>query len=462
MSKAVVFDTQPGIKDLWFLPLGGCGEIGMNLNLYGHAGQWLMVDCGVTFYNPLQPNNLSGVANPLTAEVQAADPSFISQQRERLCAIIVTHAHEDHVGALVYLWPRLQAPVYCTPFTAEILRRKIARSGLSTDMPIIEIPAGGTCQCGPFLINWLNITHSIPEPQALLITTEAGKVFHTADWKMDAAPILGRAFKPQVFKRLAKLGITAMVCDSTNALKSGFSLSETACYQALLEVITPLKRRVVVTGFSSNIGRLISLGRVAQQSGRYLALFGRAMENMLGAARQCGFWPEDIPLIEASHIGFLPPEEVLVVATGSQGEPKAALTKLAEDRHPQLLLEENDLVIFSAIMIPGNEMLISRLIDKFKAKKVQVLQPADTLLPIHVSGHPNQGELDLLYRYVKPAIAVPVHGEAPHMQANAEVARKAGVPQQLLGRNGDLFVLAPQARCWHNVVKAGRIAIEHL
>ncbi|WP_423188218.1 ribonuclease J [Alishewanella sp. d11] len=433
----------------------------MNLNLYGHAGQWLMVDCGVTFYNPLQPARASTSVNQLTAEVQAADPSFISQQRERLCAIVITHAHEDHIGALVYLWPRLQAPVYCTPFAAEVLRRKIARSGLSNDMPIIEIPAGGTCQCGPFLINWLNITHSIPEPQALLITTEAGTVFHTADWKMDAAPILGRAFKPQVFKRLAKLGITAMVCDSTNALKSGFSLSETACYQALLEVIKPVKQRVVVSGFSSNIGRLISLGRVAQQSGRYLALFGRAMENMVGAARQCGLWPEDIPLIEASHIGFLPAAEVLVVATGSQGEPRAALTKLAEDRHPQLLLEENDLVIFSAIMIPGNEMLISRLIDKFKAKKVQVLQPTDTLLPIHVSGHPNQGELDLLYRYVNPAIAVPVHGEEPHMRANAEVARQAGVPQQLVGQNGDLFVLAPQARCWHNFVKVGRIAIEH-
>ncbi|CAM5206475.1 MBL fold hydrolase [Alishewanella longhuensis] len=320
LGKAVVFDTQPGIKDLRFLPLGGCGEIGMNLNLYGHAGQWLMVDCGVTFYNPLQPTNLATSDNPLTAEAQAADPGFISQQRERLCAIVITHAHEDHIGALVYLWPRLQAPVYCTPFAAEILRRKIARSGLLSDTPIIEIPPGGTCQCGPFLINWLSITHWIPEPQALLITTEAGTVFHTADWKMDAAPILGRAFKPQVFKRLAKLGVTAMVCDSTNALKSGFSLSETACYQALLEVIKPAKQRVVVSGFSSNIGRLISLGRVAQQSGRYLALFGRAMENMLGVARQCGFWPEDIPLIEAGHIGFLPAEEVLVVATGSQGD----------------------------------------------------------------------------------------------------------------------------------------------
>ena len=456
MTHAVVAERLPSAKELWFLPLGGCGEIGMNLNLYGHDGQWLMVDCGVTFYNPLQPTTQT-----LTAEVQAADPAFISQQRERLCAIIITHAHEDHIGALPYLWPRLQAPVYCTPLAAEILRRKIARSGLSADMSIIEIPPGGTCQCGPFVVNWLNITHSIPEPQALLITTAAGKVFHTADWKMDAAPILGRAFKPQVFKRLAKQGITAMVCDSTNALKSGFSLSETACYQALLTVIQPFKRRVVVTGFSSNIGRLISLGRIAKQSGRYLALFGRAMENMVGAARQCGFWPEDIPLIANEHVGFLPPEEVLVVATGSQGEPKAALTKLAEDRHRQLLLEPDDLVISSAMLIPGNEMLISRMVDKLKAKKVQVLQQADTLLPIHVSGHPNQGELDLLYRYVQPEIAVPVHGEAAHMQANAQVAKLAGVRQQLLGQNGDLFILAPQRRCVAGFAHAGRVAINN-
>lgn len=446
----------PGKHDLWFLPLGGCGEIGMNLNLYGHDGQWLMVDCGVTFYNPLQP-----AVSSITAEVQAADPAFISQRSEQLCGIIITHAHEDHLGALPFLWPRFNCPVYCTPFTAEILRRKLARSGLAHNMPIVEIPPGGSCNIGPFLINWLNITHSIPEPQALLISTAAGKVFHTADWKMDAAPITGRAFKSQVFKRLATQGITAMVCDSTNALKPGFSLSETACYQALYDVIRQEKQRVVVSGFSSNIGRLISLGRIARRTGRYLALFGRAMENMVAAARVCGYWPEDIPLIEAAHVGYLPPAEVLVAATGSQGEARAALTRLAEQRHPHLLLDADDLVLFSANLIPGNEMLVSRLLDKLKALKVRTLQPADSPLPIHVSGHPNQGELDLLYRYVKPAIAIPVHGEAAHMQANAAVARAAGVPVQLSGQNGDLFVLSPQPRIWSQAVTTGRIAAQH-
>jgi ribonuclease J len=325
-SRSSAEITLPGEQDFWFLPLGGCGEIGMNLNLYGHAGRWLMVDCGVTFYNPLQPQTQPPL---LTAEIQAADPGFIAAQRENLCGIVITHAHEDHIGALPYLWPRLQAPVYCTPFAAEVLRRKLARTDLIEQIPIIEIPPGGTCQVGPFLVNWLNITHSIPECQALLISTLAGKVFHTADWKMDAAPMLGRPFKPQVFKRLAAQDITAMVCDSTNALKSGYSLSETACFHALREVVSQAPKRVVVTGFSSNIGRLISLGRVAQQTGRYLALFGRAMENMVGAARACGYWPEDLPLIDNAHIGFLPPEEVLVAATGSQGEPRAALSKLA-------------------------------------------------------------------------------------------------------------------------------------
>lgn len=456
MTAHLPADLLPGPKDLWFLPLGGCGEIGMNLNLYGHDSRWLMVDCGVTFYNPLQPTT-----SPITAEVQAADPTFITKRKELLAGIIITHAHEDHIGALPFLWPRFGCPVYCTPFAAEILRRKIARSGLSQDMPIIEIAPGGTCSIGPFLINWLNITHSIPEPQALLISTAAGKVFHTADWKIDNAPITGRPFKPQVFKRLANQQITAMVCDSTNALKPGFSESETACYHALYEVIRNEPQRVVVSGFSSNIGRLISLGHVARRTGRYLALFGRAMENMVGAARACGYWPEDIPLIEPAHVGYLPANEVLVVATGSQGEPRAALSRLAQQRHPHLLLEANDLVLFSSILIPGNEMLVSRLTEQLKLLKVRILQSADSQLPIHVSGHPNQGELDLLYRYVQPAIAIPVHGEVAHMQANAQVAREAGVAQQFTGQNGDLFVLAPQPRVWPQAVVTGRIAVEH-
>jgi len=449
----------PGINDLWFLPLGGTGEIGMNLNLYGHAGRWLMVDCGVTFNSPLSPQYQHSTAAGGHAEVLAADPSFIASQRENLAGIVITHAHEDHIGALVQLWPRFSCPVYTTPFTAEVLRRKLANSKLQPQIPIIEIQSGGTVNIGPFCLNWLAITHSIPEPHALLINTAAGSVFHTADWKMDPEPITGRAFKAAPFKRLARQNITAMVCDSTNALRDGFSLSETQCAEALLQVIKAATGRVVVSGFSSNVGRIISLARIAVKTGRYMALLGRSLNNMVGAARATGYWPQELVLADPAHIGYLPKEEVLVVATGSQGEARAALSRLADDSHPQLLLEPDDLVIFSSIIIPGNEMLISRLIEKFQARNIKTLQSHNTTLPIHVSGHPCKGELDLLYRWVQPQIAVPVHGEAAHLQANAAVAKTAGIPLQLTGLNGDLFVLAPTPRLWHGFAKTGRISL---
>ncbi|MDP2713313.1 ribonuclease J [Rheinheimera sp.] len=431
----------------------------MNLNLYGHAGRWLMVDCGVTFNSPLAPQRNEQQAGGGQAEVLAADPAFISAQQQNLCGIVITHAHEDHIGALPQLWQRFNCPVYTTSFSAEILRRKLAGSALLEKMPIIEVQSGATLNVGPFCLHWLAITHSIPEPHALLIKTAAGTVFHTADWKMDAGPITGRAFKPAVFKRLAQHNITAMVCDSTNALREGFSVSESDCAAALHQVIKAATGRVVVSGFSSNVGRLISLARIAAKTGRYLALLGRSLNNMVGAARATGYWPDELTVVDAGHIGYLPKEEVLVIATGSQGEPRAALSRLADDNHPLLLLEQGDLVIFSSIIIPGNEMLISRLVEKFNARNIQTLQSHNTALPIHVSGHPNRGELDLLYRWVQPQIAVPVHGEAAHLAANATVAKAAGVPQQLTGLNGDLFVLAPTPRLWPGFAKTGRIAI---
>jgi len=449
----------PGQQDLWFLPLGGTGEIGMNMNLYGHDGAWLMVDCGVSFNSPLSPGYQAGSGDSGNAEVLCADPAFITTQRENLIGIVITHAHEDHIGALPYLWPRFNCPVYATPFSAEILRRKIAGTPLAAKLPLVEVALGSTVNIGPFCLNWLSITHSIPEPNALVINTAAGSVFHTADWKIDATPVTGRPFKASVFKRLADKNITAMVCDSTNALRPGFSISEQDCAGALAQVIAAESGRVVVSGFSSNVGRLITLARIAQQTGRYLALLGRSLHNMLGAARATGYWPDELTVIDAEHVGYLPKAEVLVAATGSQGEVRAALSRLADEQHPALLLEESDLVIFSAIIIPGNEMLISRLVDKFRARNIRTLQSHDTELPIHVSGHPNKGELDLLYRWVQPQIAVPTHGEAAHMAANADIAKVAGVPRQLTGENGDLFVLAPTPRRWQNFARVGRIAV---
>lgn len=443
----------PSKDDLWFLPLGGTGEIGMNMNLYGHDGQWLMVDCGVSFNEPLTPGELS------TSEVVCADPRFISEQKERLAGIVITHAHEDHVGALPFLWRRFKCPVYTTAFTAEVLRRKLVQVGLVDQVPIIEVAENESKKIGVFTVKWLALTHSVPEPFAMTIDTSAGRIFHTGDWKIDKQPMLGKSFSPAAFKTLAKENVLAMVCDSTNALKEGFSPSEYDCYQGLLKTIESEKNRVVVGCFSSNVARLVALGRVAQETGRYLALIGRSLTNMVSAARVTGHWPDDLPIIDASHLGYLPREEVLAVVTGSQGEPRATLNRLAADNCFDLSLDANDLVIFSAMRIPGNEQAIDRLAAQFKGRKIRTLQAHDTDLTIHVSGHPCREELKQLYTWVQPQWAIPVHGEPKHLDANADVAKLSHVPGQLVGRNGDLYQLAPTVTVRRQQVKVGRIAL---
>ncbi|MDE8601813.1 ribonuclease J [Marinomonas sp. RSW2] len=425
----------------------------MNMNLYGHDGQWLMVDCGVSFNEPLTPDDLR------TSEIVCADPRFISEQKERLAGIVITHAHEDHVGALPFLWRRFKCPVYTTAFTAEVLRRKLLQVGLADDVPVIVVKENETKKIGVFNVKWLALTHSVPEPFAMTIDTPVGRIFHTGDWKIDNKPIIGDGFSPATFKALAKENILAMVCDSTNALKEGFSPSESDCYHGLLKTIEAEKNRVVVGCFSSNVARLVGLGRVAKETGRYLALIGRSLTNMVSAARVTGHWPDDLPIIDAAHLGYLPREEVLAVVTGSQGEARATLNRLAADNCFDLSLEADDLVIFSAMRIPGNEQAIDRLAEQFKGRKIRTLQAHETDLTIHVSGHPCQEELKQLYTWVQPQLAIPVHGEPKHLDANAEVAKRSHVPQQLIGRNGDLYQLAPSVKVQRQQVKVGRIAL---
>lgn len=449
----------PGSNDFWFLPLGGTGEIGMNMNLYGHAGQWLMVDCGVSFDEPLTAPYLASMPATERAQVVAPDPSFISAQKENLCGIVITHAHEDHVGALPYLWPRLKCPVYTTRFTAEVLRRKLAEAGLEGKVPIVEVDGDSHIQVGPFSISWLAVTHSIPEPYAIKITTPAGTVLHTADWKIDAQPITGKPFNTQLYRRLQQENILAMVCDSTNANKPGFSVSERNCYDGLLATIRPQKGRVVVSCFGSNIARLISLARVAVKTNRYMALFGRSLLNMYSIAKKMDVWPTDLSLVEPSHIGYLPPDEVLAVATGSQGEANAALGRIARDSHPHLSLDKGDIVIFSSITIPGNENAVASLLRQFEGKGIATLQSENSTLPIHASGHPCEEELTLMYQWVKPQIAIPVHGEPAHLNAHAQVAKATGVKKRQVGLNGDLYRLAPAPSIRRQVVKVGRIAL---
>lgn len=456
---------QPSLEDLWFVPLGGTGEIGMNLNLYGHNGSWLMVDCGVSFDEPLMPPYKqqeadNSLTKGVTHRVVAPDPSFIANQKETLAGIVITHAHEDHVGAIPYLWQRLQKPIYTTPFTAEVLRRKLSRSKLANKIPIIEVDAGSTKQIGPFSVTWLEITHSLPEPFALKISTDAGTVLHTADWKIDANPITGKPFNETLYKALAEENIIALVGDSTNAPKAGFSISERNCYDGLLSTIKDLKGRVVVGCFGSNVARLISIARVAQKTNRYVGLYGRSLVNMYAIARQQGIWPDDLPIADPSHLGYLPPNEVLAIATGSQGERNTALSRFAKDTHPHLQLDKGDTVLFSSIVIPGNEVSVKKLSDALKAKGVSVIHSEDSPLPIHASGHPCAEELKLMYHWVKPQIAIPVHGENEHLQAHADIAKTCGVSKHYVGQNGDLYRIAPQPSIRRQVVPVGRVPVQ--
>ncbi|WP_189406912.1 ribonuclease J [Alteromonas halophila] len=436
----------------------------MNMNLYGHDGCWLMVDCGVSFDEPLTPayRQPAETSSAHRYSVVAASPDFIAQQKEHLCGMIITHAHEDHIGAVPYLWQRLRCPVYTTPFTAEVLRRKLVQKGLINKVPVIEISPGDSCQIGAFSVTWLAITHSIPEPNALLVKTPVGNVLHTADWKIDASPVTGKPFDAQLYRSLGEANILALVGDSTNATRPGFSVSERNCFDGLLSTIRSKQGRVVVTCFGSNIARLISLARIAQKTGRYMALYGRSLQNMVSIARQQGYWPNELTLVEPSHIGYLPAGEVLAVVTGSQGESRAALARIAHDTHPQLTLDKGDCVIFSSIIIPGNEADVEKLVKALSARNIEVIQSEDSALPLHASGHPCAEELKLMYQWVKPEIAIPVHGEPEHLQAHALIARETGVVKHYVGLNGDLYRLAPQPSIKRNTVITGRVPVNEM
>ncbi len=451
---------QPGSKDLWFVPLGGTGEIGMNLNLYGHDDQWLMVDCGVSFDEPLVPEYQNETAQTSHHPIVCADPKFIVERKDTLVGICITHAHEDHVGAIADLWPRLQAPIYATPFTAEIMRRKLAERGLEGKAPVHIIPIDSDHTVGCFDISWITMTHSVPEPSGLIIRTPLGTVFHTADWKIDMSPGVGKSFNIKKIKSINEESeLLAVVGDSTNATKPGQSCSESTCYHGLRETIRHQQGRVIVGCFASNIARIISLAKIAQETGRYLCVLGRSMDTMVSAARLTGYWPDDVELVNPQHVGYLPAHEVLLVATGSQGEPRAALGRLAADSHRLLTLDEQDVIIFSSIIIPGNEKAIEKIVSQFNARKVKTIQAETHNLPIHASGHPNRDELVQLYQWLQPEMVIPTHGEHRHMEAHADIAKSQGIRKTFVGKNGDLFRLRPQPSIKRGVIHTGRIVL---
>ena len=438
--------TVPSDDELLFLALGGAGEIGMNLNLYGHAGKWLMVDLGIAFGDDSMPG----------VEVIMPDPAFIEERRENLVGIVLTHAHEDHLGAVPDLWPRLKAPVYATPFAASVLRRKLIEAGLIDDVPIKEIPLGGKFRIGPFDLELITMTHSILEPNALAIRTKFGTVFHTGDWKIDPEPLLGELTDEARLKTIGEEGALAMVCDSTNVFVEGEAGSEATVRANLEKLVKTRKSRVAVTCFASNLARVESIAKAAVAAGRHPVLAGRALQRMVDAAQECGYLLDFPPCVDERQAGYLPRDKALFICTGSQGEARATMAKLANNDHRDLVLEQGDTAIFSSRVIPGNERSVGRMQNALMGRGVEVI--TDHEANIHVSGHPARDELVRVYQWVRPRIALPVHGEVRHMVEHAALARGCQVPETVVAPNGTLVRLAPGPAEVIDHVHAGRLA----
>ncbi len=423
--------------ELVFAPLGGVGEIGMNFALYGFGPadqrEWLVVDVGVTFPDASHPG----------VDLVLPDVRFIEEQADRLRGIVITHAHEDHYGALLDLWPRLKAPVWMTPFTAGLLEAKRQQEGGGVKMPITVFRAGERFNVGPFGVEAIAVTHSIPEPVSLAITTPLGTVVHTADWKIDPAPEIGPLTNEARFREIGQAGVLALVCDSTNALRDGESPSEQAVGQGLRGVIETAPGRVAVTTFSSNVGRIRSIAEAARDAGRQCLVLGRSLKRVINVASELGYMDGLPPFIAEEDYGYIPRENLVVICTGSQGESRAALAKLARDEMKTVALSPGDIVVFSSRTIPGNEKAILEIKNQLIDQGIKIVEDGDAL--VHVSGHPRRNELRRMYEWTKPRIGIPVHGEAAHLVAQGSLMAEAGIPEVAQVRDGDMIRLAPGA-----------------
>jgi ribonuclease J len=423
-------------NELVFAALGGIGEIGMNLSIYGFGDegrrQWIIVDCGVSF---AAEEHLPGV------DLILPDIRYLIEERKNILALVLTHGHEDHMGALIDLWPRLKVPIHATPFTAALFEARRASQTGAPEIAVRVVPVGGHLSIGPFAIDFINVAHSIPESNALAIRTPAGTVLHTGDWKIDPTPLIGGPTDAAKLSGLGDEGVLALVGDSTNAIRDGRSPSESDVAKTLAELIRTAPRRVAVTTFASHVGRLRAVADAARAADREVVVVGRAMERVVQVARETGYLDAVQEFRGVESYGYLPPEKVVALCTGSQGEPRAALARIAEDEHPDVALSRGDRVIFSARPIPGNEKAIARVINGLVAQGVEVITDRTHL--VHVSGHPRRDELRDMIGWVRPKILIPAHGEPLHLNEHAELARRAGVPQVLVCGNGDLVRLAP-------------------
>ena len=434
--------------ELHFLPLGGSNEIGMNLNLFAYGDQWLMVDLGITFGDDTTPS----------LDIIMPDIRFIEGKRDKLLGLVLTHGHEDHIGAVPYLWSRLKCPVYATPFTASLVRRKLADANLLDKVELNEVPLSGDMEIGPFKIDLVRLTHSIPEPNGLAITTPAGVIYHTGDWKFDPEPVIGA---PPDYARLSNLGdngVLALIGDSTNVFVNGETASESNLYADLSAIFKEHTGRVAMTSFASNVARLETITRAALAADRHVGLVGRSMWRIEAAARENGYLSDLPPFVREDEIALLPARHTAIICTGSQGESRAALSRIADGSHQHVSLGPGDTVVFSSRKIPGNERAIQRLQNRLIAGGIDIITDDDRF--VHVSGHPSRGDLTRMYGLVRPQVAIPVHGEQMHLIAHAALAKECQVPEAIVPNNGSLIRLYPGPAEIIDQVPSGYLALD--
>ena len=442
-------DPKSHGSELVLAALGGLGEIGMNAYLYGLGPaddrKWLMIDLGITFPHEAEPG----------VDVVLPDPKFIEGERKSLVGLVLTHAHEDHIGAVLDLWPRLKCPIYATPFTAGMLQAKNVENGSRVKLPITIVRLGSRFKVGPFDLELVTLAHSIPEPSGIAIRTPHGLVFHTGDWKLDATPLIGDPSNDAKLKALGEEGVTAIVCDSTNAMREGHSPSEIEVARSIADIIAGAKRRVAVTTFASNVARVRAVADAALAAGRKLVVSGRAMHRVIRVAKDTGYLPESFSALDQEHFAYLEPHEAVLLCTGSQGEARAAMARIADDDHPVIELGRGDLVIFSSRPIPGNEKAIAKVQNGLARMGCDIVTDAEKL--VHVTGHPRRDELRQIYRWLKPKIAIPMHGEARHLAEHAKLAREEGVVNVHAITDGDVFKIAPGPSMIIDEIPVGRL-----
>lgn len=440
--------TEP----LYFVPLGGSGEIGMNLNLYGYGPEedrtWIIVDCGVTFGDLTTPG----------IDIITPDPRFIEERRHQLAGIVLTHAHEDHMGAVAHLWRTLRCPIYATPFTAWLMRDRLAEHGLLGEAELHEIGLHARFELGPFDLQLVTLTHSIPEPNGLIIRTPAGTVLHTGDWKIDPDPLIGQTTDAAALEAVGREGVMAMVCDSTNVFTEGESGSEAGVRDNLTALVGECTGKVAIAAFASNVARLDTAIKAAEANGRRVCLVGRSMHRMTQAAKAVGLLQDIQDFVEEEEAGYFPNDKILYLCTGSQGEPRAALSRISEGSHRHVTLGEGDTVIFSSRIIPGNERGIFDLMNRLAGRGVHLITEKDR--HIHVSGHPCRDELRQMYAWAKPQVAIPVHGELRHLKEHAAFAKSLQVPHAVTPQNGSIIAISSDGASIVDEAPAGRLHVD--